>query len=579
MDEKDTKNSQDTRRVPIVRDGVGYTPGDGMGAADDFAYDFDPDAAANSSTSTSIDQNLGEEMGKTRKITSAAPRYPGDRPKPQKKPAAAPAVKKRKAPKKAHYAIFLVTTVFVSVIAMVFVFATMFNEFNLGNWGNDGRNGPGQAAQAAAPSDAEPEDPIEQLPLEVVDGNLALMGLVQELNPASRRMDLYVLETAQLRSFFVENHSTLRDKFGNAVDFSYFSLGDVIEVVHMEESTVVETARVSAQVRTYRNIRDVVVDTENNAIFIGNRRYVYTPRTVVMYHGEQNSITDVDAVDIVTVDVIVAEPFYGQVAFVDIHQGNGIIHIPENDMIIRGTVEVANTTFAGLDGVTELRVPEGDHRVTIRGDNIEIFEYQLTVARGGTAIVNLDGLELLSGSLTINVADPYASLTIDGEAHLANSMIMLDYGTYTVSVTRQGFVPFTQEITIDSANHEITVVLEEIILTQNVTIITVPAGARIYLDYQYVGLSPVSMELEQRRYTATTALEGFLSTTTDIWVTENQPPITWVLPPDPNFMATPMPTPTPPPTYQPTPTPTPSPPPQELYPEISPSPSPFFPPQ
>jgi len=184
-------------------------------------------------------------------------------------------------------------------------------------------------------------------------------------------------------------------------------------------------------------------------------------------------------------------------------------------------------------------------------------------------------------------------LTIDGEEHDINEMIMLEYGVYEISVTRDGFVPFTQDVTIDSANHEITVVLEEIILTQNVTIITVPTGARIYVDYEYMGLSPISLELEQRRHTVTTALEGYESTTSDIWVTENPgPPITWVLPPvatqtqqdtgptpppQPQ-MATPEPVSTPTPMPGPTPTPTPfhpaSPTPSPLYPEISPSPSP-----
>ena len=549
MDEKDMKNPNDTRRVPIVREGVGYTP-DGSEDADSFDYDFDPESTTNR------EMDMDEDIAKTRKITTPPPRSnmpPRYSKNPSRPAPAAPAVKKqmRKAPKKAHYAIFLVTTVFVSVIAVVFVFALMFNEWSLGN--ND--NGSGQSIASETTSQTESEGYIEQPPLDLEPGNLSFIGLVQEINQTSRRMDLYIIETSQLRSVFVENHSTLRDKFGNAIALSAFRIGDVVEVAHMEDSSIIETARVSAQVRTYRNIRDVVIDTENEMLLIGNNRYPFNERTIVMYHGEPNDITDVSTVDIITVDT-----FLDQVVFVDIHQGNGVIQIPENNMILQGTVEVANTTFVALEGEMEIRVPEGDHRVIIRGVNIEDFQYELTVARGGSATLNFDGLELLAGSLTVNVEDPFVTLRIDGEIQLTNHMIILDYGTYTVSVTREGFAPFEQEVTIDSANHQITVVLEEIIRTQNITLTTSPPGARMYLDGQYVGLSPVSIELELRRYTVTMALDGFIGGSADIWVTEEQPIFSWWLQNDPSFVPfspTPSPQPTMPPETEASPTPSP----------------------
>jgi len=573
--ERESKNTHDTRRVPLVREGVGYTPSDSV---DDFDYDFDPDATASGG------YDMDEDIARTRKISTPPQARPARRQEdnttkiPQSQPRRtpqrqdAPPQKMRKAPKKAHYAIFLVTTVFISVIAMVFVFAMMFNSWNEdGGHFSGGDSQTNQTTQGSSSNNTEPEEQVYQPELVLAPGSISIIGLVQEISLVSRRIDIYMLEDSQLRSFFVEDSSVLRDRFGDLITFSDFRVGDVVEIAHEEGHTVVQTARVSAQVIVFRNIRDVLVDLETNEVQIGNNRYSFGSRTIVMYHDEPNRMADVDAVDIVTVNI-----FQDQVVFIDIHQGNGIIRIPDNDAILQGTVEVAGTTFAALDGEMEIRVPEGDHRVVIRGQNIEIFEYELTVARGGSATVDFEGLELLTGSLTVNVADPYVDLRIDGEIQLTNTMLTLEFGIHTVSVTRNGFVPFEQEVTIDSANHEITVVLEEIIRTQNVTLTTSPPGARMYLDGQFVGLSPVSMELELRRHTVTMALEGFVGGASDIWVTEDQYIYSWWLQSDPNFMGTPMPTPTPPPPADPNPTPTPPPP---LYPDVSPSPSPspFFP--
>jgi len=563
MDERDVNNPQDTRKIPIVRDGVSYTPGGGESSINlddyDFDYDFDPDAA--------VPPKADADLEKTRKIATPPrkemPRRPMNepRPKPVAKPVAKTQAKPRKAPNKANYTIFLVTTVFVGIIAMVILLAILLNQLPIGNFGGD------QTTQTETSQGTAPEEPIDQPPLDLAPGDLSLIGLVHDLNQPSGRINIYLFDGEMPRAFFVASHTILRDKFGNAMTFSEFRLGDVVEIVHAYGSTEIETARISAQVdNTYREFRDVLVDAENNLLRIGLNSYTFGPRTIVMYHGELDDIANVTTADVVTVTI-----FRGQVAFVDIIQGSGTIHIPENDMIIQGTVEVANTTFTGLDGEMEIRVPEGDHRVIIRGLNIEDFQYELTVERGGLSSVSLDGLELLAGSLTINVEDPYVSLTIDGEEHLTNYMIMLEYGTYTVSVTREGFVPFIQEVTIDSANHEITVVLEEIIHTQNVTLTTSPPGARMYLDGEYVGLSPVNMELELRRYSVTMALQGFVGGSTDIWVTENTPIFSWWLQNDPGFVPQ-----YPGQTPSPAPGPTPAPP---LYPDVapSPSPSPFFP--
>ena len=563
MDERDTKGPQDTRKVPIMRDGVGYTPS----GADDFDYDFDPDAVASAGPGIIAD----DDMAKTRKITPAPvrkkeiPRPPKNRPKPS------PAVKKQvqRAPKKTNYAIFLVTTVFVSVILVVFVFALMFDQWEGFNFGG------GQTAQAETPRQIEPEIPPEQPPMEVAPGNISLTGLVQNLNPISREIDLYLFENSEQRSFFAENHTTLRDKFDNPITFSQLSLGDVVEVALPEESAnmVIDAARIRPRAGTFNNITDVIIDIENKTLMIGNARFPYCERTIVLYQGEPDNIEDISPTDRVSVDLFRDQNDVMRVVFVDILQGNGIIHIPENDMILYGTVEVANTTFTALEGEMELRVPEGQHTVTIRGINIEDFQYQLTVTRGGSATVDFEGLELLAGSLTVYVEDPYVTFTIDGEVHLTNVMIMLDYGTYTISVTREGFTSFEQEVTIDSANHEITVVLEQIIRTQNVTLTTSPPGARMYLDGEYVGLSPITLELELNRwFNVTFALAGFVGGSTDIFNTEDQPIRSWWLQTDPGFVPR-YPTATPPPAQQPTPSP------QPLYPEVSPSPTPtpFFP--
>jgi len=462
------------------------------------------------------------DMGATKKIGTITPNVQNT----QKNK-----VKKRKAPaKKTSYAIFLVTTVFVGIVAAVFTFAMMFNEIFTEEGFSFGSSSASSNVPNVSPSPSpSPDDDIAAEQMPVAPGTITAIGLVQEINQNTNRMDIYVFEDSQMRSFFAEGHSALRDKFGIAMTFDGFRTGDVVEIAYFEGSTSIEIARISPQVFTYLNVFDVVIEPANQMLLIGARRYSYSPRTVVRYHGTEINITDISPVDVISVDT-----FDGQVVFVDVHRGNGNVFIPRNDLIIRGIVEIGNSVFTLLENDMNIPVAEGEHTVIVRGDNIEPLDATLTVTRGGTTNFSFDGLTLRDGSVTVNINDNLAMLTIDGRIHPTNQPVVLEFGTHSITVEREGFVPFNQDVTISAASpaQEITVVLEEIVLTRNVIIITSPPGARVYLDGTYMGIAPVGAYLEYRRYSLSLALDGFVDVSLDIWVTEETPVFSFPMVPD-----------------------------------------------
>jgi len=254
-----------------------------------------------------------------------------------------------------------------------------------------------------------------------------------------------------------------------------------------------------------------------------------------MYHGEPQQMSDLDPVDIVNIDTL-----DGKIVFVDILRSNGTVHVPQNDLIIRGRIEIGNSVFTMLDGAMNIAVAEGPHTVFIYGDNIEPFDTNINVTRGGTVTIDFAGLQLRSGSVTVSVDDSLAVLSIDGQNHPINSPIVLEFGTYSLTVERTGFIPFSQTVIIShtSPTHDINVTLEELVLTRNVIIITSPPGARVYLDGGFVGSAPVGVYLEYRRYGLNLSLPGFVDVGLDIWVTEDTPVFSFPMVPD--FTAPPI---------------------------------------
>ena len=433
------------------------------------------------------------------------------------------------------YAIFLVTAIFIVVILSVVVFAAFFEQFTDNPPLNIANSDLGQAPQTP--------DVITPTPAPAPANSTAIIGLIQSMSVDSWRLDVYLLEEGTTRSFFAGGATTMRNRFGDAMSFPEFAVGNVVEILYVEDTSSIEMVQLSNEVQPYRGIQGVLIDINASELQIGNSRFQYTERTIVRYNNQPISIEAIDLIDTLNVNV-----FRGVVVFVELLAGHGTVQIPHNPDIMQGVVEIGNHVHMALqeEGSTEIRIPEGEHRVVIRGANIEPFEYLLNLSRGQVAAINFDGL-VLRDSMVVIQADANAVVTIDGIVHLPNEVIMLEPGEYTLAVTMDGYEPFEQQIVVDAPQHVFPVALTAIVASRNVIIATMPTGVRVYLDGAYVGLSPVQLNLDYGRYTLTFAREGYLGTPIDLWITEQTgPQVTFVLQPDPDFLPV-IPMPTPPP--------------------------------
>ncbi|MCL2416052.1 MAG: PEGA domain-containing protein [Defluviitaleaceae bacterium] len=412
----------------------------------------------------------------------------------------------RKTPrnKKMNYTIFMIATISVAVFASVFLFVMMFNQFS---------NNPPSSEVIETPS------PLLTPPPQAGDEPETnfLIGLIRQMSMDSRRMDLHIIETGENRSFFVEGATSMRDRFGNSMSFPEFSVGDVVEITHKDNTNTLDSVRISAQVVSYRNVHDVSVDLDNRTLMIGNRRFPVTSETIIQYQGSPARIEDLDPVDIVSVDV-----FADQVMMVNIHRGHGFLQFPSEHGIIGGTIEINTGIFTALaeDG-TEIKIPEGEHRITINGRNIESLILNVTVTRSQATMVSMQDIEFSTGILVVNVTPQDATLTVDGQAHPIGQQISLEYGNYAIHVEAEGFHPFEREVAVGSQGIIVNVELEEIINRRNIIITTNPPDVRIYIEGEFVGISPIQAEFTFGVHQIVVAREGYEGGPVTITVTED----------------------------------------------------------
>jgi hypothetical protein len=150
--------------------------------------------------------------------------------------------------------------------------------------------------------------------------------------------------------------------------------------------------------------------------------------------------------------------------------------------------------------------------VVVKGQNIEIFQKDVTVIGGESVTLDLANVQMKYGSMyfTSNIPDIY--LTLNGQPINLDDVQPLLFGLYEIKATAAGYEPFQQTVDLNAPAYTVQIemlptptptprpILPE---TMRFTPITVPAGAEVYIDGRYVGLTmdpaladPLSVEVE-----------------------------------------------------------------------------------
>ncbi|MCL2752526.1 MAG: PEGA domain-containing protein [Defluviitaleaceae bacterium] len=439
---------------------------------------------------------------------------------------------KKTPPKKTNYAIVMVTTVFVAVIAVVFVVV-----FLLRDWEPSGNNQNAGNQNSATNNNENINENTgsDNIYTSADPNNASWTGLIQ--NITGNRIDVFVFELNDTRSFFADGTSSLRDRLNNAVTITQFNVGDVIDITHPANSNNITTAIQSAETRFYREISGVIIDTDQNTLQIGSRQYNLQAQPIVQYRGTAVSALIIDPINVVTVGVF--QDNY--VTSINIHHSHGDITITSDEIIAGGIVEIETVgtgfrTVAPLEGEeTTLRVLTGQNRISVRGEYIEPHTIETNVVQGANVTLSLDNLELRMGQLTVNTAVQDAIMFIGDRWFPVNEEIELPIGNHTIVIEAPGHQIFTQSVDITTTPQTINASLTAVTLMRPITFATNPPDARLYIDGVFRGITPLTLDLELGRHTVTILRMGFLGTQpTPIQVTmDSDDLINFMLHPDP----------------------------------------------
>lgn len=195
---------------------------------------------------------------------------------------------------------------------------------------------------------------------------------------------------------------------------------------------------------------------------------------------------------------------------IEILKSHGEIQFQNMDSISNAKIYINDKQYS-MKSDSRVLLTEGTYNVKVTGSNTMDITKQVNVVPDNPTVVDLSKIQVKTGVLNISSnVDGYKLYLNDKEQNTGESPL-LEYGTYTVKATKDGYKDFTSSVTIDSDTNTLNIKMKKSETGGTLNLNSVPSSAEIYIDGSYAGTGSVSRSVALGSYVVECKADGYNS--------------------------------------------------------------------
>lgn len=195
---------------------------------------------------------------------------------------------------------------------------------------------------------------------------------------------------------------------------------------------------------------------------------------------------------------------------IEILKSHGEIQFQNMDSISNAKIYINDKQYS-MKSDSRVLLTEGTYNIKVTGSNTMDITKQVNVVPDNPTVVDLSKIQVKTGVLNISSnVDGYKLYLNDKEQNTGESPL-LEYGTYTVKATKDGYKDFTSSVTIDSDTNTLDIKMKKSETGGTLNLNSVPSSAEIYIDGSYAGTGGVSRSVALGSYVVECKADGYNS--------------------------------------------------------------------
>ena len=387
-------------------------------------------------------------------------------------------------------------------------------------------------------------------------------AVVVALDPDNRAVTFMNMDAGRQYTLYYDGTTYVKDKYGGPLTISQLRAGDVVDVNFLKGKRQIASIQLSSSAWVYDGITNYDLGGVNKTASIGSATYSLPDNVVIFSDGGRAEV-----MDIVSQDVISVQGVDHRIYSINVEKGHGYLRLKNDQALIGGWIEVGNAVIREITEDMLLVVPEGSYQVLLTNDGVSSIK-DITVERNKEVVLDVGDLEVAqdkTGRILISVTPETAKVEIDGEEADISKAVELPYGIHQVHLEAEGYDSLTKYIQVGSEYARISFELEkekekeetsvsDNTLSQmpqqgdytegavsdntisentisasegNKVYIDAPKNVEVYLDSNYLGISPISFKKTVGSHTITLRKSGYKTKSYTIYLYNDGEDITY----------------------------------------------------
>ncbi len=317
------------------------------------------------------------------------------------------------------------------------------------------------------------------------------------------------LELGKRYTLTYDGTTRLFDKHGESIAMNQINKGEIVDITFYKVKKHLTTLKLSKEAWSLNAVSRYDINTVRGEVSIGDETYKLTDQT--QYLSENR---DIEIIDLNTADILSFHGIGNTVYSVRVDKGHGYLRLVNDENFIGGWIEIGQSQIQRITEDMLLVVAEGNYQINI-SHNSGGGTKNATIYRNEETTLDIGDLEIPKpqvGMVLFSLSPTNAELYIDGSKVDASLPVNLDYGIHQLIAKADNYQSVTQYIRVNQASVGVNVVLDAI--SQETTdssdntsegssettpvtdyykvYVDAPEKAEVYLDGNYVGISPCS---------------------------------------------------------------------------------------
>lgn len=414
-------------------------------------------------------------------------------------------------------------------------------------------NTPAQPAQTTVAEESEEEQPVFSSSIPGSYDSMDEVAVVMAVNQEEKTITLRNTDLQRNYTLDYSQATRLEDRYGSSLSIAQIKAGDLVQVTFLKNKKRLNTLSLcGGEAWTYEKVTEYAVNRNTRVLTLGTDSYKIGDDTLIFSQGKPIDWMDLNDVDVLTVNGI-DQHVYSIV----VEKGHGYLRLENDTYFVGGWIEVGESLISPITQDMLLTVPEGDYQVLLTNNGNRGMK-NISIKRGEELDLDIGDIEIEEtkvGRVVFSVTPSNASVYVDGELVDVAAPLELEYGIHQMIAGAEGYDTMTRYINVGEELANLDVRLEKtstvsgnsssnnsdkntttsgtgsVISTtdqgQYHVMITAPEKVELYVDGNYIGITPISFKKVAGSHVITLRKDGYVTRSYTIQVDEEQKDISY----------------------------------------------------